>query len=106
MKQKITYDAQLAALRPRFAPFFDMQGDTRTAAMDKILKAACKAQRWLNRAKEANATGTPDKIAETRYFDECDVYLELLSMLKLLGLITETSRRACAEVLHDWITGR
>lgn len=106
MKQKITYDAQLAALRPRFDRFFDMQGDTRNAAMDKILKPACKAQRWLIRAKEANATGTPDKIAETRYFDECDVYLELLSMLKLLGLITETSRRACAEVLHDWINGR
>lgn len=106
MKQKITFTAQLESIRPRFAPFFDMQGDTRTAAMDKILMPACKAQRHLIRAREANATGTPDKIAETRYFDECDVYLQLLSMLKLLGLISETSRAACADVLHNWITGR
>ena len=106
MKQKITYDAQLESLRPRFAPFFDMQGEQRTAAMNKILKHACSAQLMLNMAQDAITSGTPDKIAEIRYFDECDVYLELLSMLKLLGLLTETSCNTCAEVLHDWINGR
>ena len=39
----------------------------------------------------------------TRYYDMCDNYLDLLHQLKLLGIMTENDRQISAAMLEDWI---
>ena len=89
--------------RAYFRRVFNLQLDDfelRCRVADHILAVACKAQRYLEKARAANGE---DPVLNTRYYDMCDNYLDLLHQLKLLGIMTEDDRRISATMLEDWI---
>lgn len=108
MKRKLTTVGSVMSdeTRAYFRRVFNLQiedFEIRYAVANQILDSACRAQRHLERARKAEGQ---DKLLTARYYDECDVYLRLLSQLKLLGIMSEDDRRMSAKMLEDWVTAR